>query len=88
MIAQFVLYIRIRNICSDYGIMLGLINKGAGSITVKLPAKLAKHRASAERRLRAPSLAAQTGIRFEEVPPGAKGTVAVPPYMTVLLTWQ
>ena len=38
--------------------MLGLINKGAGSITVKLPAELAKHRASSERRLRAPSLAA------------------------------
>ena len=68
--------------------MLGLINKGAGSITVKLPAELAKHRASAERRLRAPSLAAQTRIRFEEVPPGARGTVVVPPYTAVLLTWQ
>jgi hypothetical protein len=68
--------------------MLGLINKGAGSITVKLPAELAKHRASAERRFRAPSLAAQTGIRFEEVPPRAKGAVVVPPYTAVLLTWQ
>jgi hypothetical protein len=60
--------------------MLGLINKSAGSVAVKLPAELAKHHASAERRLTAPSLAARTDIRFEEVPSGARGTV-VPPYM-------
>jgi hypothetical protein len=68
--------------------MFGLINKGAGSVTVKLPAELAKHHPSEERRLRAPSLAARTDIRFEEVQSGARGTVVVPPYTAVLLTWR
>jgi hypothetical protein len=68
--------------------ILGLINKGERSITVKLPPELARRRVDAERCLRAPSLAAQTDIRFEEVPPVTNGFVAVPPYTAVLLTWR
>jgi hypothetical protein len=67
--------------------LLALINKDAGSMTVKLPRSLA-HRVTEERHLSAPSLAARTEARFQAVPPGVKGQAIVPPYTAVLLTWR
>ena len=71
----------------DHERLLGLINKSAGSISVKLPASLS-HPVREARQLSAPSLASQTGVRFEAVPPGAKGHVTVPAYSAVLLSWH
>jgi hypothetical protein len=67
--------------------LLGLINKGADPISVKLPGALA-HRVTEERHLSAPSIASLTDVRFEAVPSGAKGRVTVPAYTGVLLTWR
>ncbi len=67
--------------------LLGLINKGADSISVKLPGALG-HRVTEERRLSAPSITSQTEVRFEAVPPGTKGQVTVPAYTAVLLAWR
>jgi hypothetical protein len=71
----------------DHEKLLGLINKGAASLSVKLPAELA-HRVTEERHLSAPSLASRTEVQFEAVPPRTKGLVTVPAYTAVLLTWR
>ena len=67
--------------------LLGLINKDPNSLTVHLPASLA-YPATEEQHLFAPSLAAQTGVRFEAVPPRNRGPLTVPPYTAILLTWR
>ena len=68
----------------DHEKLLALINKGSASLSVKLPGELA-HRVPEERRLSAPSIASQTEVRFEAVPPATKGQVTVPAYTAVLL---
>ena len=67
--------------------LLGLINKGAGSLSVKLPGPLT-HPASEARQLSAPSLASKAEVRFEPVPLRTKGDVTVPAYSAVLLSWR
>ena len=67
--------------------LLALINKGAGSISIRMPEPLARP-ASEAQQLSAPSPASQTGVRFEAVPPAAKGHITVPAYTAVLLSWR
>ena len=67
--------------------LLALINKGASSISVNLPGPLT-HPAHEARQLSAPSLASQTGVRFDAVRPGPKGQAIVPAYTAVLLSWR
>jgi hypothetical protein len=71
----------------DHEKLLALINKGAASLSVKLPHELA-HRVTEERHLSAPSIASQTEVRFEAVPPRTKGLVSVPAYRAVFLAWR
>jgi hypothetical protein len=71
----------------DHEKLLALINKGADSLSVKLPRELA-HRATEERHLSAPSIASRTEVRFEAVPTRSKGQVNVPAYTAVLLAWR
>jgi hypothetical protein len=71
----------------DHEKLLALINKGAASLSVKLPRELA-HRVTEERHLSAPSIASRTDVRFEAVPPRTKGQVTVPAYTAVLLAWR
>ncbi len=67
--------------------LMALINKGAASLSVKLPGVLL-HWVTEERRLSAPSIASQTEVRFEAVLPRTKGQVTVPAYTAVLLAWR
>jgi hypothetical protein len=67
--------------------LLALINKGAGSLSVKLPRELA-HRVTEERHLSASSIASKTEVRFEVVRSRTKGQVTVPAYTAVLLAWR
>ena len=81
-----------QNVTSYYGErgqekLLGFINKGAGSISVTLPKPLSRP-ATKERQLSAPSIASQTGVRFDAVSPPARGHVTVPAYTAVLLSWS
>ena len=67
--------------------LLALINKGAPSLSVKLPVEL-PHRVTEERHLFAPSIASRTDVRFEAVPPRTKEQITVPAYTAVLLAWR
>ncbi|MGB6687442.1 MAG: SDR family NAD(P)-dependent oxidoreductase [Terracidiphilus sp.] len=67
--------------------LMALINKGAASLSVKLPGEL-PHRVTEERHLFAPSIASRTDVRFEAVPPRTKEQITVPAYTAVLLAWR
>jgi hypothetical protein len=67
--------------------LLALINKGAPSLSVKLPVEL-PHRVTEERHLFAPSIASRTDVRFEAVPSRTKEQITVPAYTAVLLAWR
>ncbi len=71
----------------DHEKLLALINKGAASMSVKLPGELA-HRVTEERHLSAPFIASRIEVRFEAVPLRTKGQLTVPAYTAVLLAWR